>query len=135
MFSFITIGTNNLFKSSKFYDELLKPLGIVKVVIEDRYIGYAKKNNLELIDQGKLELIEFYLMKPYNQKIATNGNGTMIVFDAKTVEKVNEFHQIALSNGGTNEGLPGPRHGENCYAYIRDIDGNKICAFASTSVI
>ena len=53
----------------------------------------------------------------------------------KTAEKVNVFHQIALNNGGTNEGLPGPRHGENCYAYIRDIDGNKICAFASTSAI
>ena len=44
----------------------------------------------------KLELIEFYLMTPYNQKIATNGNGTMIVFDAKTKEKVNKFYQIAL---------------------------------------
>ena len=50
----------------------------------------------------------------------------MIVFEAKTKEKVNEFHQIALSNGAINEGLPGPRHGEHYYAYIRDPDGNKI---------
>ena len=53
--------------------------------------------------------------------------------NGKAVEKVNEFHQIALSKGATNEGLPGPRHDENYYAYIRDLDGNKICAFASIS--
>jgi len=130
MFAFITIGTNDLLKSSKFYDELLKPLGIFKTLTSDKYIGYAKK---ESIEQGKPELIEFYLITPFNQKQATNGNGTMIAFDAKTTQKVNEFHQIALKNGGTDEGFPGPRHGEDYYAYIRDIDGNKICAFASTS--
>ena len=133
MFAFITIGTNDLYKSSKFYDELLKPLGIFKTITSDRYIGYAKKNILESIEQGKPELIEFYLMSPFNQKQAKNGNGTMIAFEAKTIQKVNEFYQIALKNGGTDEGSPGPRHGEDYYAYIRDIDGNKICAFASTS--
>ena len=57
----------------------------------------------------------------------------MIVFDAKTKEKVNEFYQIALRYGATNEGLPGLRNGEHYYAYIRDFKGNKICAFASNS--
>ena len=133
MFAFITIGTNNLFLSSEFYDSLLNPLGIFKVINKDRYIGYAKKENFELIEKGKTELIEFYLMRPYNKKKATNGNGTMIVFDLKTIEKVDEFPQMAISKGATNEGLPGPRHDENYYAYIRDLDGNKICAFASIS--
>ena len=132
MFSFITLGTNDLPLSSKFYDKLLKPLDIVKVISEDRYIGYAKKDNFEFIQQGKSELIEFYLMSPFDKKKATNGNGTMIVFEAKTIEKVNDFYQIALNNGATNEGLPGPRHGEHYYAYIRDLEGNKICAFNPT---
>ena len=135
MFSFITLGTNDLFLSSKFYDKLLKTLDIVKVISENRYIGYAKKDNFEFIKQGKSELIEFYLMSPFDQKNATNGNGTMIVFEAKTKEKVNEFHQIALNNGATNEGLPGSRHGEHYYAYIRDPEGNKICAFTPISKI
>ena len=43
MFAFITLGTNNLSVSSVFYDNLLRPLGIIKAVNEDRYIGYAKK--------------------------------------------------------------------------------------------
>ena len=39
--------------------------------------------------------------------------------------------QIGLKNKGINEGIPGPRHGKDYYAYLRDLDGNKICAFAS----
>ena len=124
MFAFITIGTNNLKKSSQFYDELLKILGIVRVVQDERYVGYSKEDNLEII--------EFYIMCPFDKKEATIGNGTMISFDGKTPEKVNEFHQKALKIGATNEGFPGPRHGEDYYAYIRDLDGNKICVFAAT---
>ena len=123
MFSFITIGTNNLKNSSQFYDELLKTLGIVKVIQDERYVGYSKEDNLEII--------EFYIMCPFDKKEATIGNGTMISFDGKTPEKVNEFHQKALKIGATNEGFPGPRHGEDYYAYIRDLDGNKICVFAA----
>ena len=124
MFAFITIGTNNLKKSSQFYDELLKILGIVRVVQDERYVGYSKEDNLEII--------EFYIMCPFDKKEATIGNGTMISFDGKTPEKVNEFHQKALKIGATNEGFPGPRHGEDYYAYIRDLDGNKICVFSAT---
>jgi hypothetical protein len=25
--------------------------------------------------------------------------------------------------------MPGPRHGKDYYAYLRDLDGNKICIF------
>ena len=124
MFAFTTIGTNNLKKSSQFYDELLKTLGIIRVIQDERYVGYSKEDNLEII--------EFYIMCPFDKKEATIGNGTMISFDGKTPEKVNEFHQKALKIGATNEGFPGPRHGEDYYAYIRDLDGNKICVFAAT---
>ena len=124
MFAFITIGTNNLKKSSQFYDELLKTLGIVRVIQDERYVGYSKEDNLEII--------EFYIMCPFDKKKATIGNGTMISFDGKNPEKVNEFHQKALKIGATNEGFPGPRRGEDYYAYIRDLDGNKICVFAAT---
>jgi predicted lactoylglutathione lyase len=125
VFAFITLGTNNLTKSSKFYDSILKPFGIIKSLTTKRYIGYSKKNNLNKIN--------FYLMIPFNEEEATNGNGVMISFDAKTINNVNEFHQIGITNGGTNEGFPGPRHGEDYYAYIRDIDGNKICAYSKVS--
>ena len=88
MFAFITIGTNNLKKSSQFYDELLKTLGIVRVIQDERYVGYSKEDNLEII--------EFYIMCPFDKKEATIGNGTMISFDAKTSENVNDFHQKVI---------------------------------------
>ena len=121
MFSFITLGTNNLNKSSDFYDKILSIIDIIQVSKDERYVGYAKKQNLKQVG--------FYLMKPLNKKEATFGNGTMITFTADSKERVINFYNLALKLGGKNEGSPGPRHEENFYAYFRDPDGNKICVF------
>lgn len=123
MFSFITIGTNNLKNSKIFYNELLKSINIKNVIETDRYIGYAKNSSLNKV--------EFYLMLPHNKKTATFGNGTMITFEIISKKDVDTFYNLALKLGATDEGLPGPRHEEHYYAYFRDLDGNKICAFSS----
>ena len=121
MFAFITIGTNNLTKSSAFYSKILKPLKIKKVLSHNRYFGYAKKETPKKI--------ELYLIRPHNKKKATIGNGTMITFKANSKKTVNEFYNIGISLGAKDEGMPGPRHGKDYYAYLRDLDGNKICIF------
>ena len=123
MFSFITIGTNNLKNSKIFYNELLKSINIKNVIETDTYIGYAKNSSLNKV--------EFYLMLPHNKKTATFGNGTMITFDIISKKDVDMFYNLALKLGATDEGIPGPRHEEHYYAYFRDLDGNKICAFSS----
>jgi len=123
MFSFITIGTNDLKNSKIFYNELLKSINIKNVIETDRYIGYAKNSSLNKV--------EFYLMLPHNKQTATFGNGTMITFDIISKKKVDMFYNLALKLGATDEGLPGPRHQEHYYAYFRDLDRNKICAFSS----
>ncbi len=119
MYAFTTIGTNNLKKSSFFYSKILKVLNIKRVVINKRYHGFAK-----LKSQKKVEL---YIIKPHNKKKATIGNGTMITFLAKSNKEVNEFYNTAIKFGAKDEGKPGPRHGRDNYAYIRDLDGNKLC--------
>ena len=121
MFSFVTIGTNNLEKSKLFYSEVLNSIGIVKTEEDERFVGYAKKNNRNKV--------EFYLMKPHNKKEATFGNGTMITFTASSKESVINTYNLALKLGAKDEGSPGPRHKEHFYAYFRDLDGNKICIF------
>ena len=123
MFSFITIGTNDLKNSKIFYNELLKSINIKNVIETDRYIGYAKNFSLNKV--------EFYLMLPHNKQTATFGNGTMITFEIISKKDVDMFYNLALKLGATDEGLPGPRHEEHYYAYFRDLDGNKICAFSS----
>ena len=46
MFSFVTLGTNDLRKSKIFYDDLLKSINIINVEESDRYIGYSKNGPL-----------------------------------------------------------------------------------------
>ena len=117
---FVMVGTNDLEKSSKFYDAILIHLGLKKVTITERYIAYGYSSE----DSG----VKFYITKPYNKEKATLGNGTMIALSAETKEAVNKFHSVAIKNGAVNEGEPGPRSDGNYYGYIRDLDGNKITA-------
>ena len=117
---FVMVGTNDLEKSSKFYDAILTHLGMKRVTITERYIGYGHSSE----DSG----VKFYITKPHNKENATAGNGTMIALSAQTKEAVDKFHKTALENGATDEGKPGIREDGNYYGYIRDIDGNKISA-------
>ena len=119
MYAFITIGTNNLKKSSFFYSKILNVLKIKRVITNKRYHGFAKLNTPKKI--------ELYIIEPYNKKKATFGNGTMITFLAKSNKEVNEFYNTAIKLGAKDEGEPGPRHSKDYYAYIRDPDGNKLC--------
>ncbi len=118
------LGTNNLKKAVDFFDKVLEPLGLERSELNNDYVGYVTKENGSDI--------EFYVTKPFNGKKATVGNGSMISFFAKEKSQVELFHKFALQNGAINEGNPGPRpfDGSIWYAYIRDLDGNKICAYA-----
>ena len=118
--SFVMVGTNDLEKSSKFYDSVLAHLGMKRVTITERYIGYGHSSE----DSG----VKFYITKPHNKENANAGNGTMVALSAETKEAVDKFHKTALENGATDEGSPGPRSDGNYYGYIRDHDGNKITA-------
>ena len=117
---FVMVGTNDLEKSSKFYDSILTHLGMKRVTITERYIGYGHSSE----DSG----VKFYITKPHNKENATAGNGTMVALSAETKEAVDKFHKTALEKGATDEGSPGPRSDGNYYGYIRDHDGNKITA-------
>ena len=118
--SFVMVGTNDLEKSSKFYDAIFAHLGLKKITTTERYIGYGNSN-------GTGE-VNFYITKPHNKKIATVGNGTMVALLAETKDAVNKFHATALENGAVDEGAPGKRSDGNYYGYVRDLDGNKITA-------
>jgi catechol 2,3-dioxygenase-like lactoylglutathione lyase family enzyme len=125
MLAYIMVGTNNVKKAAKFYDAALAPLGLVKTGSDSRYIGYGPKN--------APKKSQFYVTKPYNKKTATFGNGTMISLVAKSKKAVDGFHAAAIAAGGKDEGKPGPRPAGagNYAAYVRDLDGNKICAYCA----
>ena len=119
MIGYVTLGTNNLPRATQFYDELLAPLGIKRIM--DFGTGYAWG---AAMDKPALAM-----MQPYNTQPATGGNGTMVAIVVDSKQKVDEGYARALALGGTDEGPAGPR-GEGFYAgYFRDLDGNKLNFF------
>lgn len=121
IFTHIMIGSNDKEKSKAFYDAVLSPLGI---------------NNMGTFgDTGTLlygaKTPEFWVTSPANGEAASHANGGTIGFVAPSRKAVHEFHENGLANGGKCEGEPGPRDVmPNAYAaYLRDPDGNKICAY------
>jgi catechol 2,3-dioxygenase-like lactoylglutathione lyase family enzyme len=115
-----TVGTNNLEKARAFYDGVLGAL------------GYSRSHDLPHASVwGKDGSWEFFATTPRDGNAATIGNGVTIGFVAPNAKAVADFHANALALGGVCEGPPGPRPwspGEHA-AYVRDADGNKICAY------
>ena len=126
MIGYVMVGTNNLNDAIKFYDKVLEVIGLDRnETIEDDYAAYGAKGTKD---------IEFYVTKPFNKKDATFGNGTQITFLTSSRSNVDKFHEIGLKAGGTSEGSGGERpEGSGVYySYLRDLDGNKICAFTNS---
>ena len=126
MIGYVMVGTNNLNDAIIFYDKVLEVIGLDRnETIEDDYAAYGAKGTKD---------IEFYVTKPFNKKDATFGNGTQITFLTSSRYHVDKFHEVGLKAGGTSEGSGGERpEGSGVYySYLRDLDGNKICAFTNS---
>ena len=117
------VGTNDLDRGTRFYDTALSTIGRVQVERAKTHTAYAQK--------ALRSSIEIYITIPFDHRPATVGNGTMVAFAARTLQALEDFHTVDLESGCIDEGASGPREDGNttCYAYIRDFDGNKICAF------
>ena len=124
MFSHVILGSNNLEASRTFYDALLGTLGIKPGVYNQS--GVASRYFYRTATGS------FGITTPLNGEAATHGNGGTIGFTMASPEQADAFHAAGVANGGTTcEGPPGWREGSvgKLYlAYLRDPDGNKICA-------
>ena len=121
MIGYVTLGTSDLQANAKFYDAIFKELGCGRMMEMDEFIAWGTPDGGAGIG----------LTKPFNGEAPSVGNGTMVALQAKDRAQVDRLHAIALEQGGTCEGPPGPR-GElpGFYAgYFRDPDGNKLNAF------
>jgi catechol 2,3-dioxygenase-like lactoylglutathione lyase family enzyme len=119
MIGYITIGTNDLPRAVKFYDDLLGPMGIKRVMDLGRGHGWSGGPGQPM----------FAVMTPWDKQAATPGNGHMTALVCKSKQQVDECYQRAIALGATDEGPAGPR-GDTFYAgYWRDLDGNKLCFF------
>jgi predicted lactoylglutathione lyase len=119
MIGYVTLGTNDLQRAARFYDAIAAEMGVGRMMEFDGFIAWGKPGGAAGIAATK----------PFDGNPATVGNGVMVALEVKDKAQVHRLHEIALANGGTCDGRPGPR-GETFYAgYFRDPDGNKLNAF------
>jgi catechol 2,3-dioxygenase-like lactoylglutathione lyase family enzyme len=124
MVGYVTLGTNDFDAAASFYDALLAELGAGRFMASDDFIAWATGPGAPGVS----------IIKPYDGKPATVGNGVMVALAVDSPEKVQKLHAKALELGGTDEGEPGPRGEGGFYAaYFRDLDGHKLNAFCMTS--
>jgi catechol 2,3-dioxygenase-like lactoylglutathione lyase family enzyme len=121
----VTLGSSDLKRSGAFYDAVLGTLGYERSPeSSESWIGWGPKH-----DDG----VSLWMTRPFDGKLPTAGNGTMVTLRAKSEAEVHAFHKAALANGGSDEGAPGtrPTYEPTFYvAYVRDPDGNKLaCVF------
>lgn len=117
MIGYVTLGSNDIPRAARFYDELLKLLGAVRFMEDEKFIAWAAAADKPALG----------VTTPFDGKPATVGNGVMIALVVDSNEKVDAVHRKALELGGKDEGAPGPRGTTGFYAgYFRDLDGNKL---------
>lgn len=114
----VSVGSNRFEEAVAFYDSVLKTVGATRIVEPH---GGA-------VAWGRM-YPEFWVQKPLNGKAAETANGVHFAFLALSKEMVDKFYQVAIANGGKDEGKPGPRieYSEAYYGcFIKDLDGHKI---------
>jgi catechol 2,3-dioxygenase-like lactoylglutathione lyase family enzyme len=119
MFSHIMIGTNDLDRAKAFYDAVLGTLDVKPAIVDRHRIFYRTPTGT------------FSVSLPINGEPATSANGGTIGFAANSPAQADAWHAAGLAAGGTTcEDPPGVREGaaKLYLAYLRDPDGNKICA-------
>jgi catechol 2,3-dioxygenase-like lactoylglutathione lyase family enzyme len=122
MIGYVTLGTNDLAKGAKFYDAIAADMGVGRMMDFETFIAWGKPGSAAGVA----------LIKPHDGNTASVGNGVMVALEATDKEQVHRLYDIALANGGSCEGPPGPR-GDQFYAgYFRDPDGNKLNAYVMT---
>lgn len=118
--TYCTVGSNQLEAAKGFYDALLELAGLAPI--------FEHPTGGRVYGAGGAP--SFGVLGPFDGAPATVGNGSMFGFCFDTRGEVEAFHAKALALGGACEGQPGVRGGGLYLAYVRDLDGNKLCAYA-----
>lgn len=117
MIAYTTLGTNDLARAARFYDELLAVIGATRMMEDPgKFIAYG--NSKDGAGLG--------VTMPFDGQRATPGNGTMVALEAKDRAQVDALYAKAIELGGTDEGAPGERFPGFYAGYFRDLDGNKL---------
>ena len=120
MIAYTVIGTNDMARSSAFYDALLAELGAGRALGVGRLIAYSTGEGQPM----------FAICIPADEKEAAPGNGNMVALGAENPAQVDHLYAKAIELGATDAGAPGVSMDAFYIGYIRDLDGNKLNFFA-----
>ncbi|MBB5766741.1 glyoxalase [Xanthomonas arboricola] len=126
MLNHVMVGSNDIARSRQFYDAVLGGVfGAPAPLVNTAGSGHVR---LFYRHAGST----FAVSEPINDAPATSGNGATVGFTCSSPEQVQAFHDAAVAAGGVSiEDPPGEREsrmGAVWLAYVRDPDGNKLCA-------
>ena len=121
MFSHMMVGSADLERSKTFYDALFEAVGGKPGIMDP-------KGRLVYLHKGSV----FLVTTPIDGEVASCGNGMTIGYAMDSPEQADAWHKAGAAAGGLPiEDPPGWRegNGQKLYlAYLRDPDGNKLCA-------
>ena len=117
MIDHISVAVRDLDRAARFYEAVLAPLGLVRLVTRPATIGFGKAYP------------EFWINLRAGMSAVGEGSGVHIALRARSTAGVDAFHAAALAAGGGCVGPPGIRpHDRVKYyaAFVTDPDGNRI---------
>ncbi|MCZ8324690.1 MAG: VOC family protein [Sphingomonadaceae bacterium] len=121
MYSHMMVGSNDIDRSKAFYDALFGAVGGKPGIVDP-------KGRIIYMHNGSM----FLVTKPIDGEGATPGNGMTIGFAMESPAQADAWHAAGVAAGGKAiEDPPGVREGAGMklyLAYLRDPDGNKLCA-------
>jgi catechol 2,3-dioxygenase-like lactoylglutathione lyase family enzyme len=119
MLGYVTIGVKDMGRAEGFYNALLAEIGAQQLFGQDRikFYGTGPENSMLAV------------CIPYDEEEAQPGNGCMVAIPGGSREGVDKLYAKAMELGATDEGEPGERLPIFYGAYVRDLDGNKLCFF------
>jgi catechol 2,3-dioxygenase-like lactoylglutathione lyase family enzyme len=124
MIGYVTLGTDDIPRAAAFYDQLLQLVGAKRFMESDRFVAWGVAPDKPMLG----------VIRPFDKKPASVGNGVMVALVVDSPEKVQALHARALELGGKDEGAVGPRGDSGFYAgYFRDLDGHKLDVFCMVS--
>ncbi|MGK0221536.1 MAG: catechol 2,3-dioxygenase-like lactoylglutathione lyase family enzyme [Limisphaerales bacterium] len=120
MLGYSTIGVSDMARATGFYDGLLAEIGGKQLFGQDRIKFYGTGPGAAMLA----------VCIPYDEQAQNPGNGNMIAISGGDRAGVDKLYAKAIELGATDDGEPGERVPGVFYgAYVRDLDGNKLCFF------
>jgi len=119
MLGYVTIGVKDMGRAEEFYNALLAEIGAKQLFGQDRikFYGTGPEDSMLAV------------CIPYDEEEAQPGNGSMVAIPGGSRKGVDKLYAKAIELGATDEGEPGERLPIFYGAYVRDLDGNKLCFF------